>query len=301
MRIISNALVLAILLSLCLCNAKDLLYLHDVAAIEEGALQKRRVTKEIRPVTGVQREQGGFEHDRLVQEDADSSTSKQESSTTDEGDEDNELNSRDMTFFSVGILMMAIFFKILCQDGFFSMYLANIGLLPRNAIDIEEEAEETEEEKRQRFLRSFGESKKKLVEDDMISNGSYHNTVCNDIETGYNGEEETFGIAVDLQIQDSNTGGTKKISNICAICLTEYEIGDEIVWSCIEDENSRCKHAFHEDCMLMWALKIGEEDVKCPCCRQSFCKIIPPRPRSSSINETERSVNDHNHQPVTIF
>ena len=67
----------------------------------------------------------------------------------------------------------------------------------------------------------------KLTKDDMMSNNSDDNS-CNDIETG-NTKDVDFGLAGDLQIQDSTTGATKKISNMCAICLAEYESGEKML------------------------------------------------------------------------
>lgn len=110
-------------------------------------LKKRRVTRENRRVTGVQRH---------AQEDAEAG--KQEGSADEENDQ--QLNSRELTFFSLGMLMVAVFFKVMCQDDFFTSYLVGVGLLSKKSSGLEEEAEETEEEKRQRFLNSFGESRK---------------------------------------------------------------------------------------------------------------------------------------------
>jgi hypothetical protein len=48
----------------------------------------------------------------------------------------------------------------------------------------------------------------------------------------------------------------------CAICVSEYEKGDTVVWS-----NLECKHAFHEDCIMPWLAK-GKK--RCPICRYWF-------------------------------
>ena len=49
---------------------------------------------------------------------------------------------------------------------------------------------------------------------------------------------------------------------ICAICLTPYEVGDEICWS----QNPECQHVFHHQCISEWLYK--HED--CPMCRAVY-------------------------------
>ncbi|KAL7544707.1 hypothetical protein ACHAWF_008073 [Thalassiosira exigua] len=77
----------------------------------------------------------------------------------------------------------------------------------------------------------------------------------------------------------------RELPIFCAICLSEYEIDDEICWS----SNSSCSHCFHKDCMLQWLVALGRRkssmqrfpdtpcekrllnfELECPCCRQSF-------------------------------
>lgn len=48
----------------------------------------------------------------------------------------------------------------------------------------------------------------------------------------------------------------------CAICLSEYEDGDEISWS----HHPNCSHFFHRSCIAEWLLSHDE----CPCCRLDF-------------------------------
>ena len=48
----------------------------------------------------------------------------------------------------------------------------------------------------------------------------------------------------------------------CAICLLDYEDGDEISWS----QNKQCEHMFHRDCVYRWLLKHNE----CPYCRRPY-------------------------------
>jgi hypothetical protein len=51
----------------------------------------------------------------------------------------------------------------------------------------------------------------------------------------------------------------------CAICLSEYEDGDEISWS----HNPNCPHFFHRTCIAEWLLSHEE----CPCCRFDFLRF----------------------------
>jgi len=59
------------------------------------------------------------------------------------------------------------------------------------------------------------------------------------------------------------TGRT--VPNCCAICLGEYEVGDQVVWS-TRDE---CGHAFHLPCIIDWFIKM-QPAIPCPCCRAEF-------------------------------
>ena len=56
--------------------------------------------------------------------------------------------------------------------------------------------------------------------------------------------------------EDENT------SRVCAICLNEYEDGEEICWS----SNRKCNHVFHHSCIAEWLLQHDE----CPYCRKAY-------------------------------
>lgn len=45
----------------------------------------------------------------------------------------------------------------------------------------------------------------------------------------------------------------------CAICLSEYELGEEV-------KQLQCEHKFHEDCLKEWS---NEHDT-CPLCRSNI-------------------------------
>jgi len=75
-----------------------------------------------------------------------------------------------------------------------------------------------------------------------------------------------------------------EISDQCAICLCEYGAEDVIVTS----QNPDCNHAFHEECIVEWLVKM-QDGAPCPCCRREFVSLEPHdgeaprgRPRSNS-------------------
>ncbi len=56
-----------------------------------------------------------------------------------------------------------------------------------------------------------------------------------------------------------------KVPNCCAICLGDYEVDDQVVWS----SRDECGHAFHLQCLLDWLIKM-QPSTPCPCCRAEF-------------------------------
>ena len=52
------------------------------------------------------------------------------------------------------------------------------------------------------------------------------------------------------------------VDGSCALCIDEYETGDNVVWS-----DSQCSHAFHKECLMQWLIK-GKK--RCPLCRHWF-------------------------------
>jgi len=61
-------------------------------------------------------------------------------------------------------------------------------------------------------------------------------------------------------------GRSRKVIAECVICIMEYEIGDQVVWS----TSRLCQHAFHSDCILAW---ISKAKKRCPICRNFFVPI----------------------------
>jgi hypothetical protein len=66
-----------------------------------------------------------------------------------------------------------------------------------------------------------------------------------------------------------NSKNLRLVPNLCTICLCNYEIGTDIVWS----SNSVCDHAFHSECIEQWLMNQREGPL-CPCCRRDF--ILDP-------------------------
>lgn len=60
--------------------------------------------------------------------------------------------------------------------------------------------------------------------------------------------------------------GGPMVPNCCAVCLGDYEVDDTVVWSC----HKKCRHAFHQECIMEWLVKIPDGGTPCPCCRQEF-------------------------------
>ena len=62
------------------------------------------------------------------------------------------------------------------------------------------------------------------------------------------------------------------VPNCCAICLGDYEVNDQVVWSsnsAHQEESNRCPHAFHQECILDWLIRM-QPATPCPCCRLEF-------------------------------
>ena len=90
----------------------------------------------------------------------------------------------------------------------------------------------------------------------------------------------------------------RPIPNQCAICLCEYELGDTIVISC----NVECPHAFHQECILEWLVKV-QEGTPCPCCRRTFVdleKSIPQSVRNTNNNNNNDGVNGDRNTNSTV-
>jgi len=61
----------------------------------------------------------------------------------------------------------------------------------------------------------------------------------------------------------------RKVPNECSICLCEYKLGSDVVWS----SNPKCDHVFHASCIEQWLMKQRDGPL-CPCCRRDF--VVDP-------------------------
>lgn len=75
-----------------------------------------------------------------------------------------------------------------------------------------------------------------------------------------------------------NTTDKRLVPSMCAICLSNYEIGEDIVWS----TNRLCEHVFHVECIERWLMKQRGLPL-CPCCRADF--LIDPLDQESFDQE----------------
>jgi hypothetical protein len=99
-------------------------------------------------------------------------------------------------------------------------------------------------------------------------------------------------------MEQSGTGETKpsmaRTPPQCAICLVEYQEGDDVCWS----HNKRCSHHFHRLCMTEWLSDHNE----CPCCRNNYLALSDD---DEEEEEMQRSISEdpsffsHSAQPVT--
>ena len=78
-------------------------------------------------------------------------------------------------------------------------------------------------------------------------------------------------------VEEGGEEELKSVPNNCAICLDTYVSGDTIVTSC----NPLCPHAFHQECIIEWLVKM-QEGTPCPCCRRTFVELSPSRPATAT-------------------
>ncbi|KAG7369095.1 ring finger domain containing protein [Nitzschia inconspicua] len=90
------------------------------------------------------------------------------------------------------------------------------------------------------------------------------------------------------------TRSLRQVPNECSICLCEYTVGSDIVWS----SNPQCDHAFHEQCIEQWLMKQREGPL-CPCCRRDFV-IDPFDDVEAFVCETEQRGTSQGGADTTI-
>jgi len=90
----------------------------------------------------------------------------------------------------------------------------------------------------------------------------------------------------------SHASAHNKVPNECAICLSGYEKGETIVTS----YNGECPHAFHQECIVEWLVKM-QDGAPCPCCRRTFIDLdahAPPRSGGASPRGGNNNSNANN-------
>ena len=110
----------------------------------------------------------------------------------------------------------------------------------------------------------------------IVKNTSHDSTLHSLEETTGVFDDEIYGEstvveipAAGLSVEQSKRSQWRSVSNLCAICLCNYQVGDDIVWA----SNPACDHAFHKDCIERWLIKQRGNPL-CPCCRRDF--VIDP-------------------------
>jgi Ring finger domain len=79
-----------------------------------------------------------------------------------------------------------------------------------------------------------------------------------------------------LPVRENDGCSVRLLSDPCAVCLQQYQVGDTVVWS----PNDECRHVFHRRCLLRWLIhQTSDSDFPCAVCRQPYCREIA-RPSS---------------------
>jgi Ring finger domain len=74
-----------------------------------------------------------------------------------------------------------------------------------------------------------------------------------------------------LSVRENDGSTWRLLSDPCAVCLHQYQVGDSVVWS----PNDKCRHVFHQHCLVRWLLhQATGSDFPCPVCRQPYCREI---------------------------
>lgn len=114
--------------------------------------------------------------------------------------------------------------------------------------------------------------------DDSVRSGSVFKSIMGGLDASI---RSVMGRDLDESIRSIDQGflvlpNKTQVPNCCAVCLGTYEEGEDVVWS----EN--CQHAFHEECVTEWLIKM-QEGNPCPCCRSVFVDVDavkPDKPKS---------------------
>ena len=117
--------------------------------------------------------------------------------------------------------------------------------------------EQEESPLRKRFSSNFSEISDEEIDD--IESSRVTRNVCIPLACDENDEDAQLYLR--LPVKDEQGNG-RIVDGQCAICFSDYEPDDKVVWSGLQ-----CQHAFHADCLLPWLAK-GKK--RCPTCRHWF-------------------------------
>ena len=110
---------------------------------------------------------------------------------------------------------------------------------------------------RKRLSSNFSEISDEEIDD--IESSRVTRNVC--LPVACDETDDDAQLYLRLPVKDEQ-GNSRIVDGQCAICFSDYEPDDTVVWSGLQ-----CQHAFHTDCILPWLAK-GKK--RCPTCRHWF-------------------------------
>jgi hypothetical protein len=121
---------------------------------------------------------------------------------------------------------------------------------------------------------------------DLVKNSTSKDeeTTKSDVELGETAEDPIVSLYFDERDENETTfikiprpglnpslsakKETRLVPNLCCICLSNYEIGEKVVWS----SNPLCEHVFHHKCIQSWIM-MQKDQFFCPVCRRPFIAV----------------------------
>lgn len=147
-----------------------------------------------------------------------------------------------------------------------------------------------------KYASSFEHARNDMDQDDPMVPSMQKQASCTSISQSIRRTKSNLILsnAIDQELNDDSSSGPT-----CAICLTAYEIGDEICWS----PNLQCQHVFHHECIAQWLYKHDD----CPMCRANFFlgqnlqpSLTEPVQRNSMIGSSYNDNDNNNTPPVDV-
>lgn len=170
------------------------------------------------------------------------------------------------------------------------------------ANDSKEEEEDNDDEskpERGGVIETKCESEKQ-EDEEHSSSGEEEVSRKKDPQHNPYGDEDTFFIRIPvpglplggsclldptrMQRMDHRDREMRLAPGLCTICLSNYKVGSDMVWS----SNEACDHHFHASCIEKWLMKQREGPL-CPCCRRDF--IVDPLDLLEEEENTNKSIN----------